>query len=101
LNISIRSLGPVRSYEFDLDKDLHLIVGANSVGKFYALTFIYLILKALLGIELKGLPAQMRELLDDPDLTPQADRLRLRKEHEKRNVSQQMAKILPLLLGPP
>ena len=46
MKISIHCLGPIHSYEFDLDKDFHLIVGRNSVGKSYAITVVYLILKA-------------------------------------------------------
>lgn len=42
-------MGPIRSFEFDLSKDLNVIFGKNNIGKSYAITAIYLILKNLLG----------------------------------------------------
>ena len=48
MKIKIHSFGPILDYEFDLDKDFHLIVGENSVGKSYAITIVYLILKVIL-----------------------------------------------------
>jgi predicted ATPase len=55
LKISIHCLSPIDSYEFDLDKDFHLIVGRNSVGKSYAITVVYLILKAFLAWDTRTL----------------------------------------------
>lgn len=49
MNISIENFGPIKKVEFDLNKDFHLIVGENNVGKSYAISLIYLILKAFLG----------------------------------------------------
>ncbi|QLA17633.1 AAA family ATPase [Desulfolutivibrio sulfoxidireducens] len=46
--IKIRNFGPIREYTFDIRKDMHLIFGGNSVGKSYAITVVYLIIKSFL-----------------------------------------------------
>lgn len=51
MRICIHSFGPIYKYVFDLEKDFHLIVGENSVGKSYAITIVYLILKSFLSVE--------------------------------------------------
>ncbi len=51
MKICIHCFGPIYHYEFDLDKDFHLIVGENSVGKSYAITLVYLIVKGFLSVE--------------------------------------------------
>lgn len=47
MKIELHNFGPIHYYEFDLDKDLHLIYGENNVGKSYAISAVYLILKGL------------------------------------------------------
>ncbi|MBH2957535.1 AAA family ATPase [Serratia marcescens] len=51
MKIKLSNFGPIREFEIDLDKDFHLLIGQNNIGKSYAITAIYLILKSL--IELK------------------------------------------------
>jgi predicted ATPase len=51
MKIKIKDFGPIRNCEFDLEKDFHLIVGENNVGKSYAITIIYLIIKSALNAE--------------------------------------------------
>ncbi len=46
MKITIENFGPIHHCEFDLDKDFHLIVGENNVGKSYAVKIIYIILKS-------------------------------------------------------
>jgi predicted ATPase len=48
MKITLKNFGPLREFHFDTRKDLHLIVGENNVGKSYAITLVYLILKNLL-----------------------------------------------------
>nr|VFJ77859.1 MAG: AAA ATPase domain-containing protein [Candidatus Kentron sp. FW] len=48
MKIQIHDFGPIHHFECDLDKDLHLIVGENNVGKSYGITVIYLLIKALM-----------------------------------------------------
>lgn len=45
MKISIKNFGPIDHFEFDLEKDLHVIYGENNIGKSYATSAIYLILK--------------------------------------------------------
>ena len=45
MKITIDNFGPIHHCEFDLDKDFHLIVGENNVGKSYAMKIIYIIIK--------------------------------------------------------
>ncbi len=48
MKITLNNFGPIREFTVDLDKDFHLFVGKNNVGKSYAITAVYLIVKALL-----------------------------------------------------
>ena len=45
MKIEIKNLGPISKFTFDVDKDLHLIYGKNSVGKSYAIYCVYILLK--------------------------------------------------------
>jgi len=45
MRITIENFGPVKHFEFDTEKDLFLIFGKNSVGKSYAISLVYLLLK--------------------------------------------------------
>lgn len=46
--ITIKNFGPVREFSLDLAKDFHLLVGKNNIGKSYAITAVYLIIKSFL-----------------------------------------------------
>ncbi|WP_192459107.1 AAA family ATPase [Musicola keenii] len=50
MKIGLRNFGPIREFDIDLKKDFHLLIGQNSIGKSYAITAIYLIIKNLLEI---------------------------------------------------
>ena len=45
MKITIENFGAIKHFVFDTEKDLTLIFGKNSVGKSYAISLIYLILK--------------------------------------------------------
>lgn len=47
MKIKLKNFGPIDHFEFDLDKDLHVIYGENNLGKSYAMSAVYLILKNL------------------------------------------------------
>jgi len=47
MKISIKNFGPIDHFEFDLEKDLHVIYGENNIGKSWAISLVYLILKPL------------------------------------------------------
>ncbi|MBW1650102.1 MAG: AAA family ATPase [Deltaproteobacteria bacterium] len=49
MKITINNLGPINRFEFDLNKDLNLIFGKNNIGKSYAMTAIYLIVKNIIN----------------------------------------------------
>ncbi|WP_064197402.1 MULTISPECIES: AAA family ATPase [Emticicia] len=46
MKISIKNFGPIEHFEFDLEKDLHVIYGENNIGKSWAINLIYLVLKS-------------------------------------------------------
>lgn len=48
MKIGLRNFGPIKEFDIDLEKDFHLLIGHNSIGKSYAITAIYLIIKNLL-----------------------------------------------------
>ncbi len=48
MKITIENFGPIHHCEFDLEKDFHLIVGENNVGKSYAVKIIYHIVQTAL-----------------------------------------------------
>lgn len=50
MKIKIENFGPVNEFKFDTEKVFHLIVGDNNVGKSYALTAYYFVVKSLLDI---------------------------------------------------
>lgn len=47
MKIEIQNLGPIHHFEFDLEKDLHLLYGENNVGKSFAVNVVYCVLKVL------------------------------------------------------
>ncbi|MBW1617037.1 MAG: AAA family ATPase [Deltaproteobacteria bacterium] len=49
MKITINNLGPINLFEFDLNKDLNLIFGKNNIGKSYAMSAIYLIVKNIIN----------------------------------------------------
>lgn len=51
MNIKINNFGPIKKYCFDLNKDFHLIFGQNNIGKSYAITIVYLVIKSILSYE--------------------------------------------------
>ncbi|AEI46994.1 hypothetical protein Runsl_0551 [Runella slithyformis DSM 19594] len=47
MTIELHNFGPIKYFKFDLDRDLHAIFGKNNIGKSYALSAVYLLLKGL------------------------------------------------------
>lgn len=47
MKIEINNLGPIHHFEFDLEKDLHLLYGGNNVGKSFAVNVVYCVLKGI------------------------------------------------------
>jgi len=62
VKVIIENFGPIQHCEIDLEKDLHLIYGKNSVGKSYAASCVYNLLKNLMnGYQLNGNEWSCRE----------------------------------------
>lgn len=51
MKISIEHFGPIDAFTFDLKDDFVLIVGANNIGKSYAISLVYLVLKTLAALD--------------------------------------------------
>ncbi len=51
MKIEIKNLGPIHAFNFDSEKDFHIIYGENNIGKSYAVTAIYILLKNIIGEE--------------------------------------------------
>ena len=51
MQIKIENFGPIKSFDFDLDKDFHVIYGKNNIGKSYAMSVVYVVLKSILDVE--------------------------------------------------
>lgn len=49
MKITLKDFGPISHFEFDLEKDMHVIFGKNSTGKSNAITIVYLIIKTALN----------------------------------------------------
>jgi len=48
MQIKIENFGPIKSFDFDLNKDFHVIYGKNNIGKSYAMSVVYVVLKFIL-----------------------------------------------------
>ena len=53
MKIRIENFGPIHSFEMDLEKDMHILYGENSVGKSTAIAIVYLVVKRLQVIKAK------------------------------------------------
>ncbi|MEL6941590.1 MAG: ATP-binding protein, partial [Bacteroidota bacterium] len=62
MKLTLNNIGPIHQFEFDLDKDIHLIYGKNNVGKSYAVNFLYCFLKALDDIDIYQFRYKYRNL---------------------------------------
>ncbi|MEI6069064.1 MAG: AAA family ATPase [Methylococcaceae bacterium] len=50
--ITIENFGAIKHFQFDTEKDLYLIFGKNSVGKSYAISLVYLVIKKIKELNL-------------------------------------------------
>jgi predicted ATPase len=51
MQIQIRNFAPIKAFDLDLKKDFVVIFGKNNMGKSYAISVVYLVLKHLLDME--------------------------------------------------
>jgi predicted ATPase len=61
MQLRIKNFGPIKSLDLDLSKKFTLIFGKNNIGKSYATSAAYLILKNLLKIGYENLDANFTE----------------------------------------
>ncbi len=54
MKIKITNIGPIHKFEIDLSKKLTMIYGKNNIGKSYAISLVYMLLKALPNQEQKN-----------------------------------------------
>lgn len=48
MKVTIEKFGPVKKFEYDLDKDMIVTYGNNNIGKSYAMQIVYLLLKTFI-----------------------------------------------------
>jgi len=71
VNITIKNFGPFRDFTINLNKDFHLLVGKNNIGKSYAITAVYLIVKSFQEMSSHSNPFGFRhQFLYDDTLSP-------------------------------
>jgi len=65
MTIIIKNFGPIKEFSFGLSKDLIMIYGENNIGKSYAISLVYLILKNLMfeSLDYDGLASRGHMLL--------------------------------------
>ena len=51
MKIKIINFGPMKKFEVDLSRDLIVIYGKNNIGKSYAMSVVYLLLKYFLKVD--------------------------------------------------
>lgn len=64
MKITCKNFGPLREFSIDLEADFVLIVGENNIGKSYAISLLYAILKTLLSAEQIDRPFYSELFLD-------------------------------------
>jgi predicted ATPase len=47
MRITLKNIGPIAEFALDTEKEMHFLFGKNNIGKSYAITVIYLLLKHL------------------------------------------------------
>ncbi len=52
MKLIIKNFGPICQLEFDLNKKMHIIYGENNIGKSYAISLIYILLKSILNLKI-------------------------------------------------
>jgi len=95
MKIILHNIGPIRRFEFDTSKRFQVIVGRNTVGKSYALTFVYILIKELARLrDWKTLTPILEEGAGQPDLAPSFAALIRGNEYDRHDVSRAVTRIL-------
>lgn len=65
MKIKFSNFGPIKSFETSLDANFLLILGENNIGKSYAISLVYVLLKTLTNNDILERPFISGYLLDD------------------------------------
>jgi len=99
LKITIHNLGPIHCCQFDTAASFQVVLGKNSVGKSYALTLVYIVLKTLLAVPESLTPHTRIDVdIEQSLLEEQLRRLIPRKEYETRDVTDVIDGLFQLFL---
>jgi len=63
--IKIKNFGPIKEFEIDLSKDFSIIYGKNNIGKSYAVSVVYLILKKILSEKINKYQEAFKEEISE------------------------------------
>jgi len=96
MQIKIRNFGPIKAFDFELEKNLIAIFGKNNIGKSYATTIVYLILKNLFNLE----KIELNSFPMDSILVRLIENFK-RVFEEKGEINQEIAKIVGYLVQKP
>lgn len=88
--IELQNFGPIKSFQFDTSKDIHAIFGKNNIGKSYAISAVYLILKSFIEYDSiqdrldfnKNFEKQIPEILKSSEEIYEKDNLDITKKAE-------------------
>jgi len=101
MKIHIKNFGPISSFSFDLEKDLHVLYGKNNIGKSYAISVVYLILKTISNQEekLNGLLFLLQENSNQLDeINRISSRIEIWSNSESISIKNDFEKLLKRLL---
>ncbi|MCK5059386.1 MAG: AAA family ATPase [Candidatus Aminicenantes bacterium] len=80
MKIQIKNFGPIKEVDVDLSKDLTILYGKNNIGKSYAISLVYLILKHFLNIDRLSFEKLARDKVFEKKYRAIEDRIRKEKE---------------------
>jgi AAA15 family ATPase/GTPase len=96
MEIRIFNFGPIKEFGFDLSKDLTVTYGKNNVGKSYAISVVYLLLKRLLETDY----FRLEKLIHSEVSGKESQRLEKQIREEKEcNITNRMNHILKNILN--
>ncbi len=90
--IELQNFGPIKSFKFDNSKDMHAIFGKNNIGKSYAISAVYLILKGLKSYKTDNF-FQFETIFDDNE-SYQILENKIQDVKSKTNITEEVEKLL-------
>lgn len=96
MEIKIFNFGPIKEFGIDLSRDLIVIYGKNNIGKSYAISVVYLLLKHFLSIDRFQLEKLIAEELDNKEYQAMEKQIR---EEKERDITGQVSLIIKNILN--